>query len=46
MNTALSRRPLLLGLAAGAALGPARIAFARAAGDARLVVVLLRGALD
>ncbi|MBR0666630.1 DUF1501 domain-containing protein [Roseomonas hellenica] len=46
MNTVLSRRPLLLGLAAGAALGPARIAFARAAGDARLVVVLLRGALD
>lgn len=46
MITAPSRRMLLLGLAASAALGPARIAFARAAGDARLVVVLLRGALD
>lgn len=46
MNLALGRRALLLGLAASAALGPARLAFARAAGDARLVVVLLRGALD
>lgn len=46
MIAASSRRALLLGLAASAALGPARIAFARTAGDARLVVVLLRGALD
>ncbi|WP_424139345.1 DUF1501 domain-containing protein [Roseomonas chloroacetimidivorans] len=43
----IGRRNLLLGLSAGAALGRARLALgAGPAGDARLVVVLLRGALD
>ena len=42
----LPRRGLLLGLGAIATLGPTRLALARAPGDARLVVVLLRGALD
>lgn len=42
----LSRRSLLLGLGAGFALGRARVAFGQAAGDARLCVVLLRGAMD
>lgn len=42
----LSRRGLLLGLGAGFALGPARVAFGEAAGEARFCVVLLRGALD
>lgn len=46
----LSRRAALLGLAGGLSLGRARLAMAAAptarAGDARLVVVLLRGALD
>ncbi|NGM18599.1 DUF1501 domain-containing protein [Roseomonas stagni] len=41
-----SRRGLLLGLGATFALGHARVAFAQAAGDRRLVVVILRGALD
>ncbi|MBX6742761.1 MAG: DUF1501 domain-containing protein, partial [Acetobacteraceae bacterium] len=41
-----TRRGLLLGLAASAALGRARIAFARTEGNRRLVVVILRGALD
>lgn len=46
----LSRRAALLGLAGGLSLGRSRLAMAAAptarAGDARLVVVLLRGALD
>ena len=45
----LSRRQALMGLGASFALGPARLAFATAAApvaEARLVVVLLRGALD
>lgn len=46
MNAHLPRRALLLGLGAAATLGSTRLAFARAPGDARLVVVLLRGALD
>jgi uncharacterized protein (DUF1501 family) len=41
-----SRRGVLLGLAASIAIGPTRLAFARTAGDARLVVVILRGGLD
>ncbi|GGG40790.1 hypothetical protein GCM10010964_30510 [Caldovatus sediminis] len=40
------RRGLLLGLAATVALGSARLALAQAPGERRLVVVLLRGALD
>jgi uncharacterized protein (DUF1501 family) len=42
------RRGVLLGLAALAAAGPARLAFADAAPDTdrRLVVILLRGAMD
>jgi uncharacterized protein (DUF1501 family) len=40
------RRGFLLGLAATVALGGARLALADAPGEARLVVVLLRGALD
>ncbi len=39
-------RRTLLGLTGGLALGGARLAMAAAPGDARLVVVLLRGALD
>ena len=39
-------RRSLLGLAGGFAMGGARLAFAQAPGDARFVVVLLRGALD
>lgn len=43
----LSRRgALLLGLAGGLALGGTRLALAAAPGEARLVVVLLRGAMD
>ncbi|WP_043829530.1 DUF1501 domain-containing protein [Muricoccus aerilatus] len=43
----LGRRGLLLGLSAGAVLGGARLALgAGPSGDPRLVVVLLRGALD
>jgi uncharacterized protein (DUF1501 family) len=42
----LSRRGLLLGLGATAVLGNARVAFGQAPGERRLVVVLLRGALD
>lgn len=42
----VGRRSLLLGLGGAFALGGARVAFAQAAGDARLCVVLLRGALD
>ncbi|UFN48823.1 DUF1501 domain-containing protein [Roseomonas sp. OT10] len=46
-RTALGRRGLLLGLSALAAAGPARLALgAGPAGEARLVVVLLRGAMD
>ncbi len=41
-----TRRGLLLGLAASLALGGTRVAFARTPGDARLVVVVLRGGLD
>lgn len=43
---AIGRRGFLLGLAAVATLGPARLALAQAPGDPRLVVILLRGALD
>ena len=43
----LGRRGFLLGLTAGAVLGGSRLALAAGPeGDARLVVVLLRGALD
>ncbi len=42
----LSRRGALLGFGAAFALGGSRLAFAQASGDARLVVVLLRGGLD
>jgi uncharacterized protein (DUF1501 family) len=42
----LGRRGALLGLGAAFALGGARLAFAQAPGDGRLVVVLLRGGLD
>lgn len=43
----IGRRSLLLGLAAGAALGASRLAFAAGPpGENRLVVVLLRGAMD
>ena len=41
-----TRRGLLLGLGASLAVGPARLAFGAAPGDRRLVVILLRGALD
>jgi uncharacterized protein (DUF1501 family) len=40
------RRGLLLGLGASFALGRARLAFGQAPGDRRLVVILLRGAVD
>ncbi|NKC30745.1 DUF1501 domain-containing protein [Falsiroseomonas selenitidurans] len=40
------RRGLLLGLGATFALGRARLAFAQAPGERRLVVILLRGAMD
>ena len=43
---AVGRRGLLLGLGATFALGGARVAFGQAPGDRRLVVLLLRGALD
>jgi uncharacterized protein (DUF1501 family) len=43
---AAGRRGFLLGLAATVALGGARLALAQAPGEARFVVVLLRGALD
>lgn len=46
MSLRPTRRGFLLGLAATYALGRARIAFGQAAGDRRLVVVILRGALD
>jgi uncharacterized protein (DUF1501 family) len=42
----LGRRGFLLGLGATFALGHARLAFAEAPGDHRLVVILLRGAVD
>ena len=42
----LGRRTLLLGLGAAITLPRARVAFAQAAGEARLAVVLLRGGLD
>lgn len=41
-----TRRGLLLGLSASATLGPAALALAAAPGERRLVVVILRGALD
>jgi len=41
-----TRRGLLLGLGASLAIGRNRAAFAQAPGERRLVVVLLRGALD
>ncbi|MBV1797765.1 DUF1501 domain-containing protein [Siccirubricoccus sp. G192] len=41
-----TRRGLLLGLAASLALGRTRVAFAQLPGERRLVVVILRGALD
>jgi len=41
-----TRRGLLLGLGATLALGGTRAAFAEAHGERRLVVILLRGALD
>jgi len=41
-----TRRGLLLGLGASLAIGRNRAAFAQVAGERRLVVVLLRGALD
>jgi uncharacterized protein (DUF1501 family) len=41
-----TRRGVLLGLGATAVLGRARLAFGQAPGERRLVVVLLRGALD
>jgi uncharacterized protein (DUF1501 family) len=43
---ATGRRGFLLGLTATVALGDARLALAQAPGEARFVVVLLRGALD
>jgi uncharacterized protein (DUF1501 family) len=43
---AFGRRTALLGLAAALTLPRARVAFAQAPGEARLVVVLLRGGLD
>lgn len=43
---AIGRRGLLLGLAAIATLGNARLALGQAPGDPRLVVIMLRGALD
>jgi uncharacterized protein (DUF1501 family) len=42
----VSRRGLLLGLGASMVLGGTRAAFGQAPGERRLVVVLLRGALD
>ena len=42
----LSRRQSLLGLTAALTLGRTSLAFADAPGDRRLVVILLRGALD
>lgn len=42
----LSRRATLLGLASAFTLGNTSLAFAATPGDARFVVVLLRGALD
>lgn len=43
---AFGRRAALLGLAAAVTLPRARVAFAHAPGEARLVVVLLRGGMD
>ncbi len=43
---AFGRRAALFGLAAAMTLPRARVAFADAPGDARLIVVLLRGGLD
>ena len=43
---AFGRRAALLGLAAALTLPRARVAFAQAPGEARFVVVLLRGGLD
>ncbi len=42
----IPRRALLLGLGGAITLGRARLALAAGTGDARLVVVVLRGALD
>jgi uncharacterized protein (DUF1501 family) len=46
LSFAPSRRGFLLGLGASFAIGGARAAFADAPGERRLVVILLRGALD
>jgi uncharacterized protein (DUF1501 family) len=46
LSFAPTRRGLLLGFGATMALGGTRAAFADASGDRRLVVILLRGALD
>ncbi len=46
LSFAPTRRGLLLGFGATMALGGTRAAFADAPGDRRLVVILLRGALD
>jgi uncharacterized protein (DUF1501 family) len=46
MMVTLSRRAALLGLTSAVALGRASLALAAAATDQRLVVVILRGALD
>lgn len=45
-STLISRRSALLGLAATAAVGGTRLALATAPTDKRLVVIILRGALD
>ena len=46
MRTGISRRGTLLGLAGALTVGRASLAVARAATEKRLVVVVLRGALD
>ncbi|WP_135468342.1 DUF1501 domain-containing protein [Crenalkalicoccus roseus] len=46
MSLRPTRRGFLLGLAATVAVGRTRMAFARLPGERRLVVVILRGALD
>jgi uncharacterized protein (DUF1501 family) len=45
-SVAPTRRGLLLGLGASLAFGGTRAAFAQAPGEKRLVVILLRGAMD
>ncbi len=46
MHTSLTRRAALLGLGAGVSLGNTSLALAAAPTDARLVVIIMRGALD